>query len=292
MFIRLPINPEASVPPNPYTELDIEVVQDETGYVLEIKTKAERLFREFHRFAGIITEDFEQSGQTALGAFETAIHRWRELTSRKELLTGEQQLGLQGELAFLRALLKVHGAQSVLAWTGRNQTLPERHDFRINALDIEVKTTRSSHRRHNIHGLGQLQPSVGYTLFLLSVKYESGGLNAGRSLFDEIQDIRNSLAGAETERKEFEDRLLSTGYNDDDAQHYQEKLILADPPVLVLVDDKFPKITKDTMLPIYPPDVSNRIDDVSYRVDIEGLGVNQGSEEFTKILGELKIEEA
>ncbi|HCC79708.1 MAG: hypothetical protein A2X25_09040 [Chloroflexi bacterium GWB2_49_20] len=290
MFIRLPIDPETSVPPSTFAELESGVLKDETGFVLEIKTTAKQLFREFHRFAEIITEDFEQPGQTAFGAFETATHRWRELTSRKELLTEDQQLGLQGELVFLRSLLQVQRPQSIMAWTGRNKALAERHDFRINKIDIEVKSTRSSHRRHIIHGIGQLQASEGHILYLLSLKFEGAGLGLGRSLCDEIEGIRKSLANTEIERMEFESRLLSTGYNDNDAQHYQEKLILADPPVLVIVNDKFPRITREIMSETISPEVSGRIDDVSYRVDIEGLGVMQGSEAFTDVLGKLRME--
>jgi len=290
IFIRLPINPNTFIPPSPYAEIFAEVLKDETGFVLEIKTTTMRLFREFHRFAEIITEDFEKTGQTAQGAFETAIRRWNDLTSRKELLSDEQRLGLQGELVFLNALLNTQETKAILSWTGRNKSLSERHDFRINGLDIEIKSTRSTSRRHIIHGLGQLQASLGHKLYLLSLKFEGAGLVLGRSLYDEVENIRLHFSIGSAERKDFEDRLLAAGYRDEDSEHYQEKLILADQPMLIYVDDKCPKITTEIISTGVPSEVSGRIDDVSYRVNLEGLGVAHGSREFINILGKIQLE--
>ena len=291
IFIQIPIDPNSSAPPSLYAELDTQILNYGSETILEITTKAEHLFREFHRFAGILTEDFERPEQTALGSFEIAIYQWQELTSRKDLLTDEQKLGLQGELAFLRALLRIYGVQSVTAWTGRNRLLAERHDFRINGIDIEIKSTRNSRRQHTIHGLGQLQPSVDHNLYLFSIKYEGAGLADGRSLYDEIEDIRVSLGKTSSERTEFDSRIYAVGYRDVDAKHYQDKLIFADLPALIIVDDQFPRITKDTLLSSISAEISVRINDVSYRIDVEGMGVYQGSEEFTQILGDLQVKD-
>jgi putative PD-(D/E)XK family protein DUF4420 len=290
LFLRIPIDPNSSVPPSPYSELKVEISETDSGSFLEISTMAEHLYREFHKFAGIVTEDFELPGQTALGAFESAIRRWLELTSRIQLLSDEQQLGLQGELTFLHALIKTQGTQAVVAWTGRDPHLPERHDFRLGNVDIEVKATRGSRRQHIIHGLEQLQPSKGHTLYLLSLRFEGAGLNAGKSLYDEIQSIRRSLGNASTERSEFENRLLLTGYFDKDAEHYHDKLIFADDPVLAIVDERLPKITKNILESALQPEIAGRIGDVSYRIDIDGIGARQGSELFSQVLGKLKLE--
>jgi len=290
LFLRIPIDTNSSVPPSPYSELKVEIFKNDLGNFLEISTKAEHLFREFHRFAGIVTEDFELPGQTAIGAFESAIHRWLELISRIELLSEEKQLGLQGELTVLRALIKIHGAQAVRAWTGRNPLLAERHDFRLGSVDIEVKSTRSTRRQHIIHGLEQLQPSRGHILYLLSLRFESAGLAGGKSLHDEIEEIRLSLRDNSIERSEFENRLLSSGYMDKDAEHYHDKLIFADDPVLAMVDKHLPKITKNILEASLPSETAGRIGDVSYRIDIDGMGARQGSEQFSRVLGKLKME--
>ena len=290
LFLRIPIDPDSSIPPSPYAELKVERFENDLGSFLEVSTTAEHLFREFHRFAGIVTEDFELPRQTALGAFDSAIHRWLELTSRIKLLSEEMQLGLQGELTFLRALIKTNGPQAIMAWTGRDPHMPERHDFRLGKVDIEVKSTRGTRRQHIIHGLEQLEPSKGHTLYLLSLRFESAGLTGGKSLHDEIEEIRLSLDTATIERSEFESRLLLTGYLDKDAEHYQNKLIFADDPVLAIVDERLPKITKNILEAALQPEIIGRIGDVAYRIDIEGIGARQGSEQFSRVLVGLKLE--
>jgi len=290
LFLRIPIDPNSSVPPSPYSELKIDISETDSGSFLEISIMAEHLYREFHRFAGIVTEDFELPGQTALGAFELAIRRWLELTSRIELLSAEKQLGLQGELTLLRALLKTYGVQAIKAWTGRNPLLAQRHDFRLGNMDIEVKSTRSTRRQHVIHGLEQLQPSTGHTLYLLSLRFEDAGLAGGKSLDDEIEEIRFILGDNSVERSDFENRLLSSGYLDKDADHYQDKLIFADDPVLAMVDEHLPRITKSMLEATLQSETAGRIGDVSYRIDIDGIGARQGSELFSQVLGKLKLE--
>jgi putative PD-(D/E)XK family protein DUF4420 len=290
MFVRIPTDPGSTVPPSPYSELEIEISGSDLGTALVVSTAAQHLFREFHRFAEIVTEDFEDPIQTAQGALEASIIRWRELISRLTLLSEEKQLGLQGELVFLRALLKIHGAKAIKSWTGRNILLAERHDFRLGQIDIEVKSTRNKQRQHIIHGLDQLRPSMGHTLYLLSLRFESAGLSGGRSLCDEVEDIRRIIGMDSVERSEFEHRILASGYRDNDEQHYQEKLIFADAPILVNVDDNFPKIVRDTLESTLPSESAGRITDVSYRINIDGLGVRQGSEPFIKVIGELRLE--
>ncbi len=290
VFLRIPINPNFSVPPSPYSELKVEIAESDSGSFLEISTTSEHLFREFHKLAGIVTEDFELPEQTALGAFESAMQRWLELTSRIELLSEEKRLGLQGELALLRALIMSQGTQAVNAWTGRNPLLAERHDFRLGNVDIEVKSTRNTRRQHIIHGLEQLRPSEGHKLYLLSLRFESAGLSGGRSLHDEIEQIRSILGADSIERSEFENRIVLSGYLDKDAQHYQDRIIFADAPVLAIVDDRFPKITRDMLEETLQPEIAGRISDVSYRIDIDGFGVKQGSKQFSLVLGKLQLE--
>jgi hypothetical protein len=284
IFLRIPTDPEIIVPPSPYVELETSLVRDETGYVLEILTSSIKLFKEFHRFSGIITEDFEYHGQSAIGAFNTAIKRWNELLIKRELLTEEQQIGLQGELIFLGAILQKEGPKAITSWTGRNESKPERHDFRIKNAEIEIKTTKSLRRIHYIHGLNQLQPSEGYLLFLLSFKFESAGYENGTSLFDEVEKIKKILKESDNEIIEFEQKLKSSGYYEVDSPYYQRKFIFSDPPIFIEVNDKFPKITKNILSDFIPNDLLNRIDNVTYCVDVEGLNEkNEYSDFFENI---------
>lgn len=290
MFVRLPIAHEANAPPCRYAELDVAVRQDDSGRVLEVSTGTERLYREFHRFAGLLAEDFEQVGRTAVDAFDAAIDRWQDFASWKGLLSDEQQVGVYGELMFLEALLRRDGPVAVMAWTGRNESLPERHDFRIRKFDIEVKTTRSATRRHFVHGLGQLMPSHDHELFILSIRIEGAGLESGLALYERVARIRSSLLDADVERREFEARLSSSGYRDSDAEHYRTRFILADSPMLIPVDQDCPRITSTMLSKWIAPDVAGRVDEVSYTVNLNGLGAAQGTTTFQAVLGTVEVE--
>lgn len=289
LFLRIPVNQGEKIPPIPYSELSAEIVKDDTGLVLELSTKNQELFPEFHKFAEIIAENYEKPGQTAFGAIEIAIQKLKDLTSLRKFLSKEQQLGLYGELLFLRSLLHVVGPAGVIGWTGRNIEIPDRHDFRFKDIDLEVKTTKRNQRIHMIHGMEQLHPSLGHTLYLLSIKLENAGLENGKSLVEIINDIRSFLDGFAIEKKEFEERLLWTGYKDVDAEFYGEKLTLSNPPVVILVDDTFPKITKEVLESTLSSEKLSRISDVSYWVNVEGLGNIQGSEHYQKIMGEILL---
>lgn len=289
LFIRLPTDRETQVPLFSYSELSLEIVSDDTGWVMQISTKTVSLFSEFHRFAEIVTEIFEQPDQTAYSAFDLAICNWQSLVSSKNFLTSDQQLGLYGELIFLLALIQVRGSDSISAWTGRDPIIADRHDFRLDAISLEVKTTRSTQRIHVIHGLGQLQPSLEHSLFILSLRLENAGLGMGKSLADLVKIIRFNLKQEVDQLSKFESKLENAGYKDPDEKHYQDKLILADLPMLIMVDEYCPRITNEIISLSLTPEISGRISDVSYRVNFEGLGQAQGSEFYKNILGDILL---
>jgi len=290
LFVRLPAPHGTTVPPNTLAELDVQVRTDKTEPVLEVSTTESRLYREFHRFAGLLCEDFEDPKQTPFGAFNAALARWKEFTATRQRLTEEQQLGLFGELLTLEGVVKVEGASAISAWTGRDPQMPGRHDFRIGLLDLEVKTTRLSRRRHMIHGLGQLRPANGHKLFILSIRLEAAGAHSGRSLAEQTTAVRSRLGVAADVRHVFEAKLASAGYRDSDDPLYSARFILADPPRLIPVDRGCPQIVAPMISDRIPEDVAGRIDEVSYRVDLEGLGVAQGTDEYKLLLGDWSVD--
>jgi hypothetical protein len=258
---------------------------------MEVFTNTPHLFKEFHRFAGLLTEEYERPDVTAADAFAAIVDRWRELTLRRDLLSPEEQIGLAGELAVLAALTRKQGPQSVAAWTGRIPGGPERHDFRIGAVDLEVKGTRSPKRQHVIHGLRQLEPSARHVLFLLSFRFEGAGLNTGFSLVQRVAEVRTLLKADVNYLREFEEKLLASRYRDSDEAHYGEKLILADTPVLIPVGDDCPRLTSESLRLAMPEPLATRIGyDVTYRVDVEGLGVAVSASEQAISLGLAQLE--
>jgi hypothetical protein len=291
LFLRMPLDNDAQVPASPYAELRVEARTDGRDTVLEIYTASSHLFKEFHRLAGLRTEEFERGGQTAVGALSAVVKRWRELTTKRGLLSAEEQLGLVGELAVLEGLSRRHGPSVVSSWTGRMPSFPERHDFRVGQVDLEVKATRMSRRQHIIHGLRQLKPSSGYRLFLISLRFESAGMGNGASLCDRVRIVRKTLSGNRAAREEFETKLRAADYSDLDEAHYQERLILADPPVIIAVDEKCPRLIPETVRDAIGLERANRIgDDVTYRIDVEGLGVVLAASMEAKALGLLSVE--
>lgn len=290
MYARLPAeSSDSSIAASAFAELDVDLRQDESGMVLEVSTPEKRLFREFHRFAGLLAEDFELTTQTAAGAFNSAIHRWQEFTSRRKALTEEQQTGLYGELLLLDALLGNWGTAALKAWIGRDAILPGRHDFRIGATDVEVKTTRSLMRSHFIHGLQQLEPAPGHLLFILSIRVESAGLGEGSSLKDQVAQLRSRLERDQKSLQSFEQKLASARYDNADGDQYIEPFILADSPRLIPVNEECPRIVPTMIEGQLSEALAARIDQLSYRVNLEGLGVSEGERVYDEVLNGVRL---
>lgn len=290
IFVRLPVPPETSAPLNRLSELQVDVRIADGKPVLEVSSASPALIREFHRFAGLLTEDFEKPGCSAVEAFNSAVDRWQEFAARKQVLTSEQQVGLCGELVFLEALIgSIGGTAAVSAWTARTLQFAERHDFRTRNLDLEIKTTRGAIRQHIIHGLKQLEASPRSDLYVVSLRLEGAGAGTGTTLSDRVGSIRNRLANAHEALASFNERLKAAKYRDADTESYSEKLRLADAPVLVKVENSFPRIVPRTLAETMPKSVAARVLHVEYRIDMEGLGVAQGTEEFSAVLGDLTM---
>lgn len=288
LYVRLP-TPSDEAPRDAFAGLNVQVRQVDKSFVLEIGTECVGMFREFHRFAGLLTEDFEDPSQTAIGAFEKAIERWREFTARRELLTPEQQTGLYGELLLLDAAIRLMGPASINSWIGSDPRLPARHDFRMHAVDIEVKTTRSRERCHFVHGLEQLQPAPNHRLYILSIRTEPAGTGEGVSLADLVVRVRDQLKKDTNHSRTFELKLSTAGYLDADASFYSERLSLADSPRVIPVNEDCPRLTPGTLGKVLPSTIARRIEQVSYRIDLEGLGFEQGSTDYDKVFMGMRL---
>lgn len=286
LFVRLVSEAGPLTAASPYAELHVEARQEGGKPVMEVFTTAPHLFKEFHRFAGLLTEEYERPSLTAADAFSAVVERWRELTLRRDLLSADEQIGLAGELAVLAALAGKEGPQSIAAWTGRIPGGPERHDFRIGTVDLEVKSTRSSKRQHVIHGLRQLEPSAGHTLFVVSLRFESAGLGSGLALGERVSQVRELLRVRPASAREFEEKLVAARYDDRDQPHYDERTILADTPMLIPVDDAFPRLVPASLRVALGDHLAARIAyDVTYRIDVEGLGTAVTSSQRAMSLG-------
>ena len=205
-----------------------------------------------------------RGGATFAAATSAAMTNMKALLAAKPRISEEKQIGLVGELLLFRSLLDTFDEYTVIDWW--LGPLAEEHDYAFPAFDAEVKTTLGESRTHVIHGAGQLEPSPGRSLWLVSVQVtRAGGNPDGVGLPGLIQEIRERLTGM---RDRFVSRLSSEGWDDDDAAMYPTAYVLRTTPAAYLVDDDFPAVTRQRLRSVVPH--SDLVSDVTYRVNVSG----------------------
>ena len=235
-----------------------------------------QLFQAFYALMLDISDRVQLDRIPVLEAVEQALRVWRRLLAGLGGLTHEKQVGLTGELWALVRLLDATGPEALGSWTG---PLREAHDFRFGTDEIEVKTTSDERRRHLISRLEQLQPSPDRSLWILSIQVARAGPGEGWTLAEQVRAVRDRLAETSALQPRFSQLLELAGWSDEDAAIYPDRWQLRTDPLIVRVDDNCPRITK-TLLEEAVGEASRRIDNVSYRVDLEGLGDPDGGVNF------------
>ena len=182
------------------------------------------------------------------------ISKWKRLFDkiRPNLLTEEQQKGLMGELLFIIQLIK-NGMPipvSINNWFGPDFF---NKDFIIENIGFEIKTTSQDRPVIKISSEQQLDNQDLKSLFLVQFVLEERK-NTGNSLPEIINNLREILKNEYAEKLIFENSLLKTGYNDNDASRYTKQYEVIE-VVIYNVEDDFPKITKS----ILPKGVFNSI---------------------------------
>lgn len=241
-----------------------------------------------HQLGVLCTTFFEAPGTKASDAFRAGLSAWSQLLEGKPLLSAESQLGLRGELALLMTLLVSRGPAAMPSWTAYDEQVAGRHDFRLDGTEIEVKSTRGSSRNHWISSMQQLVSSPDLTLFLLSLQFEQAGLAAGQTLPECVQAVRSLLDEAPGERARFERCLALALYRDEDAAHYDERLHLASEPMLIPVEGNLPALTAGILSGSHPPHILQRLLDLKYQIDCDGLGFGPKHARFRQIVGPWK----
>lgn len=278
----LPCSPTANISVSPLKDVEIVVAKRAGKYGIEISTRSRILYQEIYNFFVSVIDKVHLDGVAPEIAVEETVERWRELLRSQLIMSEEAQLGLFGELWLLKRLCSKFGESALHAWTG---PLRESHDFRIGSAEFEVKTTRGGTHSHLINGLNQLEPSGGRALYLLSIRVELAGAGAGTTLPDEIRSVDESLPV--TVRSRF-GRVLRDVYGYD-ATHdsmYQTRLQVADSPRLIPVLEDCPRLTRP-MLSQIP--LLDRLSEVRYRANFEGLGFPEGSTVFETLLSPSSI---
>ncbi|MGK2955393.1 MAG: PD-(D/E)XK motif protein [Solirubrobacterales bacterium] len=247
--------------------------------VLEVSSTSTALRPYLHAFMLAVADRVQLEDWDPAGAVTESLDRFEALLQHIPTLSAEAELGLLGELWMLDRLLDAYdGTTAVDAWTG---PLQQAHDARLGDQEIEVKATRSERRSHMISSMTQLVPSDGCSLHLLSLQFTAAGASAGVSLRDQIRRIQARL-GPSAARRKLDHLLESThGLDDDEIDRYRTPYKLRSIPTLIAVDDAFPRLVPTMFEGLID---ASRVSDFRYRVNVEGLGNEDGSEPFLQVL--------
>jgi len=150
-----------------------------------------------------------------------ALARWEELLRAKRSLSRDEEIGLWGEMWLLLQLPDPRLA--VAAWRGPHA---EWVDFVGGGVGIECKASR----RRLEHFVSQEQvtrPLGDLDVCLLSmwVDFDATG---GTTLNEMVSTMDQRLI----DRRDFEEKLLETGYSRADAHRYKVRLRLLEPPLV------------------------------------------------------------
>lgn len=241
------------------TGVDVRNGQEWARFTLD----ARGMYAEAHGLVISVVQAM-RGGATFAAATSAAMTNMKALLAAKPRISEEKQIGLVGELLLFRSLLDTFDEYTVIDWW--LGPLAEEHDYAFPAFDAEVKTTLGESRTHVIHGAGQLEPSPGRSLWLVSVQVtRAGGNPDGVGLPGLIHEIRERLTGT---RDRFVSRLSSEGWDDDDAAMYPASYVLRTTPAAYRVDDDFPAVTRQRLRSVVPH--SDLVSDVTYRVNVSG----------------------
>jgi hypothetical protein len=246
---------------------------------VEVSTAETKLYPEFYSFAVSLADRIQLQSQPVSAALELTLLNWNQLLRAIHLLSVESQLGLIGELWVLARLIRGSGPNALDTWTG---PMGEPHDFRLASNEFEIKTTISATRSHMINGEDQLVPSPSHQLYVLSIQVEPAGAG-GRSLPELVDRVLDLLSDQPAVLDRFGRSLGRVGYDDRDKALYKERWQLRSRPRLISVDDSCPQLTRARVEALDPKN-SHRISELHYRVNLEGLGSPDDSNEFRAVL--------
>lgn len=212
--------------------------------------------------------------------FLARISAWQEFMRRGgDLLLGpEAEIGLFGELEVLRDLI-LAGLPPGLAVESWKGPLDAVHDFRLGTGAIEVKTTLSSSGFPAMIGsLEQLDDALAQPLYLAGIRLALNLEAPGKTLSEQIADIRDLMRADPAALGVFESRILCAGVLEAYSDRYTRRFSPLHGRVL-LVSNHFPRLIRTNVaLEIKRVDYVIDLDcvdteDVTFDQALEQLGV-------------------
>ncbi|MCW1804352.1 PD-(D/E)XK motif protein [Brachybacterium squillarum] len=261
-----------------YVEVELDESEGRARYVLTVSTADAPDAAYALAYAVVRRTD---TGESYAHALRDAVEQFRNLLRPKRRLSPSQETGLLGELTVLLHLYSEIGVEHALqSWLGPEA---EQHDFSLENYDLEVKSTLSEDRRHVVHGLDQLDPTLDRELWLLSMQFTSAGRGSGKSL---SSLARRAIALAGKRGPSVERALDAVGWREEDAELYTRKYMQRAAPRCYHVDEAFPAITRRRIASVVPG--AGLIgQDVTYRIDVDPLGYDAPGPEIAALLQEV-----
>lgn len=173
LIVSLPAGRTRFTPPLgdvlPATWLD-EAVDDDASAPLDVASTDPSLTPTFLSLVGEMLTRVDETQEPCIDELMRVLSSWREALSReKHSLSRERLIGLFGELTVLARLAETDPARAKSAWRGQ---AGYRHDFFLrNALEVKAYTGTDS-PSVEIHGAYQLDPPIGGSLHLLTLRLE------------------------------------------------------------------------------------------------------------------------
>ena len=210
--------------------------------------------------------------------FTGRIRAWQAFmeSGREDLLSPAAEVGLVGELCFLRQILDagVEASVAVDSWRGPTDGL---HDFVLGTGAVEVKTsTASGEFPATIASLDQLDDSLVRPLFLAGVRLALRA--SGRTLSEIVADVHDCMAADLAARARFSDLVLRAGVLDDVRNPYVRRFATVR-TMLFHVTDAFPRLTRRS--------VAQAVRRVRYDLDLDLVQVPET--DLDRVLRELQV---
>jgi hypothetical protein len=199
---------------------------------------------------------------SAVAAMRERLNHWERFmrTAGPDGLGREKQIGLYGELVFLKTLIGagVPAADAVAWWYG---PIRENQDFQAGNRAVEVKTTTgnspTSLRIANELQLDDADCASVYLLHLWLKEMDRDGV----SLPHLVDEITGLLSG--TTEQLFSDRLAEAGYHDVHRPLYEDTGYAERQRRYYAIGDAFPRILRS--------DLRAGVSRVEYGIDVAGF---------------------
>lgn len=232
-----------------YENVEFQNIVLSKGYKgLAVSLTNSRLYSIFLVIAADVASSLIEysSDEASLSVYIKKVNQWKSVFNRKyeELLTPEQQLGLYGELSFMKELIEtgVDASTVLLSWKG---PVKDDKDYLIGTKAVEIKSSAKTDKLVKISNIHQLDSQGFEYLFLYSYSFvrSSQGSNTLVALIKELRDIFSETANPE----DFEEKLILAGYFDKDAERYTNSYTKTNEDCYEVEGD-FPRITPNNVM--------------------------------------------